>query len=451
MRKVLVVFVLLVVVCGAIFVYAGHLAGPAVDITKPDRFVGSSTPVTISVTVPGGRLTALQLAFAQNGKTTELAALSGARSTGPDTLTLSATISQESVAELASGPAEIRVTATRPVLFGWRAVTSTRSRPVQVRLEQPTIAVISTHHYINVGGAEMVVYRVKPDDVASGVMVGERAYPGYPAAGATVDDLRLTDPGLRVAFFALLWDEPTSTNIHLYAHDEAGNAARADLDYKAFPKPPKNSKIEVTDAFLNRIEPAIEAGSPSVKATGSTVDQFLVLNGELRRADAAKIASFAAETSPEMLWRGEVFYKFANTKAESAFADRRTYLYRGKIIDHQTHLGFDLASFAHAAVKAANRGKVLYAADLGIYGNCIVIDHGMGVQSLYGHLSSFEVKVGTMVDKGQEIGRSGETGMAAGDHLHFTMLVNGDMVNPIEWWDPHWIQDRILRKLQEAK
>jgi murein DD-endopeptidase MepM/ murein hydrolase activator NlpD len=97
---------------------------------------------------------------------------------------------------------------------------------------------------------------------------------------------------------------------------------------------------------------------------------------------------------------------------------------------------------------AANRGKVLFAEELGIYGLCVIIDHGMGVQSLYGHLSSFAVQAGAMVEKDQEIGRSGVTGLAGGDHLHFTMLVNGEMVNPIEWWDAHWIADRILRKLK---
>ncbi len=152
-----------------------------------------------------------------------------------------------------------------------------------------------------------------------------------------------------------------------------------------------------------------------------------------------------------MFWRGEVFHNFANTKAESAFADQRTYIYQGKEIDHQTHLGFDLASFANTKVVAANRGKVIYAADLGIYGNCVIVDHGMGVQSLYAHLSSIDTPVGTMVEKGQTLGKSGMTGMAGGDHLHFTMLVNGQMVNPIEWWDPHWIQDRVVRKLHEAR
>ncbi len=157
------------------------------------------------------------------------------------------------------------------------------------------------------------------------------------------------------------------------------------------------------------------------------------------------------KTSPDLLWKGEVFHPFTNTNAvESAFADRRTYVYQGKEVDHQTHLGFDLASVknAPASVVSANRGKVLFAEELGIYGNCVIIDHGMGVQSLYGHLSSFTVKEGDMVEKGQEVGKSGITGLAGGDHLHFTMLVNGHMINPVEWWDAHWIADRILRKLK---
>ena len=139
-----------------------------------------------------------------------------------------------------------------------------------------------------------------------------------------------------------------------------------------------------------------------------------------------------------------------NSAVESAFADQRTYIYKGKEVDQQTHLGFDLASLAGNPVVAANRGKVLYADELGIYGNCVIIDHGMGVQSLYAHLSSIGVKAGDMVEKEQTLGRSGMTGLAGGDHLHFTMLVNGQMVNPVEWWDSHWIQDRILRKLRTS-
>ena len=196
--------------------------------------------------------------------------------------------------------------------------------------------------------------------------------------------------------------------------------------------------------------PAILEGTTEVKPDGDTLAKFLVINGELRQKNNAKIASFAAQTKPELLWGGAVFHPFGNTAVESAFADHRTYIYKGKEVDQQVHLGFDLASFAGTPIVSANRGIVVFAEELGIYGNCVIIDHGFGVQSLYGHLSSIDVKAGQTVEKEQQIGRSGMTGMAGGDHLHFTMLVNGKMVNPVEWWDPHWIEDRILRKLRAA-
>jgi len=98
-------------------------------------------------------------------------------------------------------------------------------------------------------------------------------------------------------------------------------------------------------------------------------------------------------------------------------------------------------------VLAANDGKVVMAEFFGIFGNAVVIDHGCGLQTLYGHMSHLEVRPGDSVKRGQEIGRSGSTGLAGGDHLHFTVLVDGLPVNPTEWWDPHWIHDRIQAKL----
>ncbi len=235
-----------------------------------------------------------------------------------------------------------------------------------------------------------------------------------------------------------------------YARDEAGNTARADFDHMTFPKPFKKSRIQLDDKFLDRVVPSILETTTEVNPQGSTIDKFLVINGDLRRKNAQTIADYSKQSAPEILWGGVVFHPFTNTAVEAAFADQRTYIYQGKEVDRQTHLGFDLARVVNSPVVAANRGKVLHAAPLGIYGNCVIIDHGMGVQSLYGHLSSIGVKPGDMVEKEQELGKSGMTGLAGGDHLHFTMLVNGQMVNPVEWWDAHWIQDRILRKLREA-
>ena len=86
---------------------------------------------------------------------------------------------------------------------------------------------------------------------------------------------------------------------------------------------------------------------------------------ELRRLNAARIGSFAGDTASELLWRGVVFHPFTNNAVESAFADRRTYVSQGREVDRQVHLGFDLASYAQTPNVAANRGRVLFAAELG--------------------------------------------------------------------------------------
>jgi murein DD-endopeptidase MepM/ murein hydrolase activator NlpD len=331
-----------------------------------------------------------------------------------------------------------------------RTLRHTATKDVQVRLERPRVAVVSMHHFVNHGGAEAVVYRASPDDAHSGVTVGDIEYPGFPAAGANLPGITVADPALRIAFFALRHDQDLKTPIRLFARDEAGNVAHADFEYRVYPKPFKKSRIEVSEQLLTQVVPTILEGTKEINPQGQPIEKFVAVNSELRRKNNEKIASFASQTAPEILWRGGVFHPFTNTGVQSAFADYRTYVYKGKEVDQQVHLGFDLASFQTTPIVAANRGKVMFADELGIYGNTVILDHGMGVQSLYAHLSSIDVKVGDMVEKEQQLGRSGRTGMALGDHLHFTMLVNGQMVNPVEWWDAHWIEDRIVRKIREA-
>jgi murein DD-endopeptidase MepM/ murein hydrolase activator NlpD len=454
MKYLVGLVLLLLLAAGGAWLVAGRMTPPSIAIEKPEKFVGTSTPLQITITAPDApAMKPVRIAFEQNGKETPLFSLeepgkAQIAQDGPDKIRITHQIGKQTVPDLQSGAARIIVTAGRPVLRGMRTLESTAAHDVQVRLERPRVSVVSTHHYVNLGGTEFVVYRATPDDVASGVLVGDIEYPGYPAAGATVDGVKITDPALRVAFFALRFDQDLNTPMRVYARDPAGNTARADFDHRTFPKPFKKSSIPLEDKLLDRVVPAILEGTTEIKPEGDNLAKFLVINGDLRRRNAEKIASFAKQTSPEMLWRGVVFHTFKNNAVESAFADHRTYIYQGKEVDRQVHLGFDLASLAGVPIVSANRGKVLFADELGIYGNCVIVDHGMGVQSLYAHLSSIEVKAGQDVEKEQTLGRSGMTGLAGGDHLHFTMLVNGHMVNPVEWWDAHWIEDRILRKLK---
>jgi murein DD-endopeptidase MepM/ murein hydrolase activator NlpD len=459
LRWLLGLIVVALLALGVAYVVAGRGAPPRITIDKPERVVGQAGTLEVNAEAPANRLTALTITLEQNGRSYPLYALNGAAAnatvTQPDPTHTKITrpIGKQSVPELQSGAARIVVTATRPSFLKLRQLTSIASKDFQVRLEPPRIAVLSTKHYVNHGGSEFVIYKATPPDVATGVRVGDIEYPGFPVSGAGVTG---ADSSVKGAFFALLYDQPLNTPIVAFARDEAGNQAKASFVDNVFEKPFKKSRIEIDDKFMNKTVPDIVEHSPELKMAPPAQDSpemlqaFLRVNGELRKSNAQEIAAMAAKTSPSRLWEG-TFVQLGNSQVEASFADRRTYVYKGKEIDQQTHLGFDLAVTEHVPVAAANAGTVLNASWLGIYGNCVILDHGMGVQSLYAHLMSFDVKVGDKVTRGQIVGRSDSTGLAGGDHLHFTMLVGGRMVNPVEWWDAHWIADRVDRKLKEAQ
>ena len=462
-RFFLVLIVLAAVGLGIAYVAAGRGAPPRITIDKPDRVVGQTGTLEVTAEAPKARFTALSIALEQNGKTTPLFTLGSVTPDGTtvtpidaNRLRIARPIGKRDLPDLQAGTARIVVAATRPSFLSLRKLSSSATKDFQVRLEPPRIAVLSTKHYINLGGSEMVVYKATPNDVTSGVRVGDIEYPGFPAAGAGMGNEAGADPSLRVAFFALLYDQPLDTRIQAFARDDAGNESKVSFVDNVFPKPFRKSRIQLDDKFINRVVPDILEHAPELKiatpAEGSPemLTAFLKINGELRQINAKEIAALAAKTSPTRMWEGP-FVQLGNSKVEASFADYRTYVYDGKEVDHQVHLGFDLAVTEHVPVVAANAGIVVNASWLGIYGNCVVIDHGMGVQTLYGHLMSFDVKVGDKVARGQQIGRSDSTGLAGGDHLHFTQLVGGRMVNPVEWWDAHWITDRVERKLREAK
>ena len=200
---------------------------------------------------------------------------------------------------------------------------------------------------------------------------------------------------------------------------------------------------------MARVVPAILAQTPEMSDLGTDLENYLAINGQLRKKNNAYLVELAENSAPKFFWNRK-FQQMRNAKVMSDFADRRTYLYEGKPVDQQDHLGFDLASTKGAPIESANEGVVVLARYFGIYGNAVVVDHGYGLMSLYGHLSSISVSEGQQLARGEELGRSGETGLAGGDHLHFTMLLHGLPVDPREWWDGHWISDRLGLKLGRA-
>ena len=426
---------------------AGREAGPSITIKAPDKFVGRAGTLDV-VAESSTPVVAVNATLAQNGQSTVVSSYANDGTT-QNQVSLSGALGKSSQPALVNGPATLVVTASRLVFFGLRTAESSVTRELQVRLDPPRVAVTSIHHFINLGGAEFVVMRATPEDVDAGVRVGDVEYRAYPGAA-----VGLTDPALRVAFFALEHDQDVNARMSAFARDAAGNEVTTPLEHQPTNKKFLQSRIPIDQRFLDRVVPAIAANTPDLKIDTNSPEGllkgFLTINGDLRRKNADTITALAATSQPKMLWT-EAFAQMGNSQVESRFADRRTYFFEDKEIDRQVHLGFDLASVQQAPVHASNAGVIVFADFLGIYGNCVIIDHGLGVQSLYAHLSSIGTKVGDTVTKGQELGRTGATGLAGGDHLHFTILLQGVPVNPVEWWDQHWLEDRVLRKIRTAE
>lgn len=308
---------------------------------------------------------------------------------------------------------------------------------VEVDTTPPTIEVLTTQHYVRLGGSELVLYRPSADSVRSGVQVDRYFFPGTGGL--------LPDPSIHAALFAIPQDLSAEARPRLIAEDRAGN--RREISFWVSVKPRRFAErtLEVTRDFLERKVPELLArnGMPS---GSELLEGYLAVNRDLRVRSEEKIRELCGRSEPRILWQGP-FLRQPNSAPLSGFADRRTYVYEGKTIDRQTHLGFDLASLRSAEVLAANDGTVVHAGDLGIYGDTVILDHGLGLFTLYGHLSAIQVRVGQSVKRGEPLGRTGETGLAAGDHLHFSTALWGVHVDPIEWWDPKWIRDHVTGRI----
>jgi murein DD-endopeptidase MepM/ murein hydrolase activator NlpD len=231
----------------------------------------------------------------------------------------------------------------------------------------------------------------------------------------------------------------------VFARDYAGNETSITLPWLLKEKKFRSDKMNLSESFLQQKMPEFQAMLPSL--TGKTqLEVFNYVNSEMRNDDFKTIQSSCQKSTSKILWDG-VYLRMRNASPMALFGDKRTYVVAGKNVGSSVHAGVDLASVAQAPIEAANSGIVVFAAPLGIYGNTVIIDHGLGVFSLYAHLSSINTTNGKSVKKEEIIGHSGTSGLAGGDHLHFSIIVGGQFVNPQEWWDQHWIEDNINKKM----
>jgi len=406
---------------------------PVIKLNQDISAIGRQKDIGITFTDRKSGLAKLSVEIIQDEKPYPVSKETIARR-GEREKILKLTVNTEEL-KLKNGPAVIRMSAADHSVFKNETILAAQ---VKIDTVPPQIYILNPVNYINQGGTGFITYRTSKPAALTGVYVDDIFFQGYTTL--------INNRPVSSVYFAVGPDSSgAKTRITVFVRDDAGNETTSLLPFTLKQKKFRSDKVNLSDTFLQKIVPEFQATNSHLQ--GKTPSEvFAYVNRQLREDNDRTIRRVCAKSINKRLWDG-AFLRMRNAKPTALFGDRRTYLANGAALGDSVHLGVDLASTAGAPIEAANNGIIIFAGPLGIYGNAVIIDHGQGLFSLYGHLSSIETEVGAQVRKEERIGFSGLTGLAGGDHLHFSVMIGGHFVNPVEWWDPHWIQDNVLAKM----
>lgn len=315
--------------------------------------------------------------------------------------------------------------------------SATQIIDISMDIRRPTLSIISNSYMIMQGGSALVILKAEDTNL-------KELYIQTPKHKFKLQPYR------KKGYYAglIAWEfTQEDFSAKAVAKDKAGNIATSSLTFHLKNIPYKTSTIEAKDRFLDGKIADLAEMEPEYSQETDRLKKLKLVNETMRLKNEEII--YNAGTNAEMpmiqLWKIKPFFPLKNGATIGGFGDKRHYYHGDKnnIVSTSYHVGYDFASTQNAEIKLSNPGKVVYADMNGIYGNMPMIDHGMGLLTLYGHCSEILVNVGDEVVEGQVIAKTGTTGLALGDHLHFGITVQGVEVRPVEWLDPHWIKVTI--------
>ena len=432
--KVLGILVLVLLVCASgLYFLVADREKPRISLGPEAEHINGKTSVEITVRDSASGVARVRVDAVQGDE--EITLLETAPEAGPQKWSKSLPVAET---DLEEGSFRLVVSALDSSwgrFFQGRRASAEREYVLDTT--PPRITLESFRHNLQRGGSGIAAFRVQEEPEKVGISVGEAFFPAH-----------RQENGIYLGLFTHPYDmEAQGARALVVARDRAGNVQEVSLRYSVQDNRFPRKRIRISDTFLNRNMPSFQQDFPGIE---DKLELFKAVNEKLRDTNRATIRRIARETTPRPLWHGG-FLRQPDSARQSSFAVTRDYYYKGDKISQSTHQGIDLASVARARIPASNAGRVVHADRLGIYGKAVIIDHGLGLQSLYGHLSEVAVEKGQRVDKGEVLGRTGATGLAGGDHLHFEMMISGVPVTPVEWWDGSWIEKNIGPKAEKAR
>ena len=322
--------------------------------------------------------------------------------------------------------------------------SSEKTIDITVDYKRPNVNILSNSYSITQGGSALVVFQAEDENLETlYVEAGGKKFKAQPYK--------------KEGYYAALIAWPFNNDdfkAHIVAMDAAKNKRQVDIPFYIKHHKYRVSWIHARDKFIDGKITDLASSNPEYAEIDDRIERFKAVNETMRLKNEELIHSLSKNISSEILdeWKIQKFYPLRNGQRVASYGDERHYYYKNKEneISHSYHVGYDLASTKMATIKTSNAGTVVYAGDNGIYGNMPMIDHGLGLYSLYGHCSQLLVNEGDEVQAGDAIAKTGVSGLALGDHLHFGVLVQGVEVRPVEWFDQSWIRKNIDNIFKDA-
>jgi len=318
------------------------------------------------------------------------------------------------------------------------------SATILVDTEAPKVGILSRSPSIVRGGSALVIFRATDPNLKEVyVQVGKKRFEVLPYRAKGYWATLLAWP------FRMEKFRPTIVVV-----DRAGNRRSVVIPFEKIYRDYRISRIGLSDRFLDGKIAEIAREDENASKARNRLQRFKAVNEGMRTANEKLIHDLSSKPSKVDFsrWHPKAFYPLKSAKRVADFGDERHYFYRDRArdISRSYHVGYDLASVRHAPIVSSNPATVVYAGYNGIYGNMPLLDHGFGLYTLYGHCSQVLVGEGEHVATGQTIAKTGKTGLALGDHLHFGMLVQGVEVLPMDWMKQNWIESHIYRVMKRA-
>ncbi len=309
--------------------------------------------------------------------------------------------------------------------------------------KRPQVNIIENSYKISRGGSALVIFQAQDDNLKDLYIESNKKH-------------FLAEPFYKEGYYIALLAWPVQSNSFratIIATDSAGNITRQYVPLYLKNREYRLSKIKLSDKFLKGKIANLAEDFEETQGVTDPLEQFKLINEDVRAKNNALIHKYTSVVPQEMISSFKIrrMYPLKNGAVVARFGDHRKYYYHGKFVSEAYHLGLDLASHAMAPIKTQNGGKVVFADYNGIYGNSPILSHGLGLYTVYGHCSSLNVAVGDEVAPNTVIAKSGKSGYAMGDHLHFGVLVQGIEVRPQEWMDKKWIKLNISDIIKHAK